>query len=428
MRFVDVPHMVRWVRQVGPETVLAGMIDAMEADFRRWESFELRPRVASHSAVGVIELMPTSDHETYSFKFVNGHPSNPAHGCQTVTAFGVLADVATGYPRLLAEMTLLTALRTAAASGMATRMLARQDATSLALIGAGSQAEFQALAVKAVRPLTEVLAYDVDPRACAKLRDNLAPYGIDVHVADSVAEAVDGADIITTCTADKRNAAVLRRHEVRPGVHINGIGGDCPGKTELDADILDMGQVFVEHAEQTRVEGEIQVKDHAYPVTELWEVLAGRRPGRLSDEQVTIFDSVGFAVEDFSALSYLDAALSAPCGDRFYQEIDLIASPSDPKDLFGLLRSQPSPARLSGALLPDQALDRVLSRISVFGISVQDGPTHGGQDDAIALGEGPCHVMSTRQHAMASGSGQPGLGLLQRQRDDEIVDDVAVLR
>lgn len=428
MRFVDVPHMVHWVRQAGPEAVLAGMIDAMETDFQRWESFELRPRVASHSAVGVIELMPTSDHETYSFKFVNGHPSNPARGCQTVTAFGVLADVATGYPRLLAEMTLLTALRTAAASGMATRMLARQDAECLALIGAGSQAEFQALAVKAVRPLTKVLAYDVDPRACAKLRDNLAPYGIDVHVADSVAEAVDGADIITTCTADKRNAVVLHRHEVRPGVHINGIGGDCPGKTELDAGILDMGQVFVEHTEQTRIEGEIQVKDHAFPVTELWEVLAGRRPGRLSDEQVTVFDSVGFAVEDFSALTYLDASLSAPGGDRFYQEIDLVAAPADPKDLFGLLHSQPSPARLEGMLPPDPALDRVLSGLSAFGISVQDGPTHGGQDDAIAIGAGLRRAVGAGQHSLASAGGQPGLGLLQRQHDDQLIDHVAVLR
>lgn len=255
MRFVDVPHMVRWMRQTGPQTLLAGMIEAMEKDFRRWDSFELRPRVASHSEIGVIELMPTSDGQTYAFKFVNVHPSNPARGYQTVTAFGVLADVHNGYPRLLAEMTLLTALRTAATSGMVTRLLARQDSRHLALIGAGSQSEFQVLANRAVRPIERVSVYDVDPAASQKLRRNLAAYDIEVEIADSASQAVAGADIITTCTADKRNAQVLSRHDIRPGVHLNAIGGDCPGKTELDPGILDMGPVFTEHTPQTRIEG-----------------------------------------------------------------------------------------------------------------------------------------------------------------------------
>lgn len=337
MRFVDVPHMVRWMRQTGPQTLLAGMIEAMEKDFRRWDSFELRPRVASHSEIGVIELMPTSDGQTYAFKFVNGHPSNPARGYQTVTAFGVLADVHNGYPRLLAEMTLLTALRTAATSGMVTRLLARQDSRHLALIGAGSQSEFQVLANRAVRPIERVSVYDVDPAASQKLRRNLAAYDIEVEIADSASQAVAGADIITTCTADKRNATVLRREDIRPGVHLNAIGGDCPGKTELDPDILDLGPVFTEHTPQTRIEGEIQAKPAHYPVTELWEVLAGAQPGRTSAEQVTIYDGVGFAVEDFTGLVFLEDCLKQPGGERFYEEIDLVAAPSDPKDLFGML-------------------------------------------------------------------------------------------
>ena len=337
MRFVDVPHMVRWMRQTGPQTLLAGMIEAMEKDFRRWDSFELRPRVASHSEIGVIALMPTSDGQTYAFKFVNVHPSNPARGYQTVTAFGVLADVHNGYPRLLAEMTLLTALRTAATSGMVTRLLARQDSRHLALIGAGSQSEFQVLANRAVRPIERVSVYDVDPAASQKLRRNLAAYDIEVEIADSASQAVAGADIITTCTADKRNAQVLSRHDIRPGVHLNAIGGDCPGKTELDPGILDMGPVFTEHTPQTRIEGEIQAKPAHYPVTELWEVLAGAQPGRTSVEQVTVYDGVGFAVEDFTGLVFLEDCLKQQGGERFYEEIDLVAAPSDPKDLFGML-------------------------------------------------------------------------------------------
>ena len=97
-RFVDVHNMVRWAAGRGVETIISEMIVYLEDDFRRWASFDKSPRMASHTPFGVIELMPTSDHETYGFKYVNGHPSNPARGFQTVTAFGVLADVHNGYP------------------------------------------------------------------------------------------------------------------------------------------------------------------------------------------------------------------------------------------------------------------------------------------------------------------------------------------
>lgn len=334
MRLISVNDMVRWVRDTGAQPIIAGMIDALEEDFKRWEVFDKRPRVASHSPIGVIELMPTSDGEMYGFKYVNGHPSNPSRGLQTVTAFGVLADVMSGYPLMIAEMTVLTALRTAAMSGLATRVLAREDAKKLGMIGAGSQSEFQALAMLAVRPIEEICVYDVDPKASEKLRANLAPMGIDIQIKDNPRDAVDGADIIITCTADKRNANVLIDQWVPAGVHINGLGGDCPGKTELESEILDRGPVFVEHTEQTRIEGEIQQKDPDFPVTELWKVITGQAPGRESAEQVTIFDSVGFAIEDFMALRYVDQAVQ---GTDYVKSIDLIADPQDPKDLFGMV-------------------------------------------------------------------------------------------
>ena len=109
--FVSVDHMMKLVHHIGIEEMLRGIADYIETDFKRWELFDKTPRVASHSDTGVIELMPTSDGDVYGFKYVNGHPSNTADGLQTVTAFGLLADVATGYPVLLSEMTLLTALR-----------------------------------------------------------------------------------------------------------------------------------------------------------------------------------------------------------------------------------------------------------------------------------------------------------------------------
>ncbi|TDW29493.1 ornithine cyclodeaminase [Cryobacterium psychrophilum] len=334
VRFVDVANMTKWIAQDGVEPIITGMVDYLEQDFLRWELFDKTSRVPSHSDSGVIELMPTSDGDTYAFKYVNGHPLNPSRGFQTVTAFGVLANVSNGYPTFWSEMTLLTALRTGATSAMVARLLARPDSSTLALIGAGTQSEFQALAFRAILGITEIRIWDTDPAAMEKFARNMAPLGFDIVVATSAREAVRGADIVTTCTADKANATIVTNDMIEPGMHLNAIGGDCPGKTELDAEILRRATVFVEFPPQTRVEGEIQQLDADSPITELWQVMAGRAAGRTSAEQVTVFDSVGFAIEDFSALRYVRDAVD---GTGFYDEVDLIANPADPKDLFGLV-------------------------------------------------------------------------------------------
>ena len=122
--FVSVEKMMDLVLSTGIETFLTELAAYIEDDFRRWESFDKVARVAAHSIDGVIELMPASDGRLYGFKYVNGHPKNTRTGRQTVTAFGVLADVDTGYPLLLSEMTILTALRTAATSAVAAKYLA----------------------------------------------------------------------------------------------------------------------------------------------------------------------------------------------------------------------------------------------------------------------------------------------------------------
>ncbi len=339
--FVDVRNMVRWMIESGAEQLIARMSAYIEDDFRRWEAFDKTPRVASHTPFGVIELMPTSDYETYAFKYVNGHPSNPARGFQTVTAFGMLADVHNGYPVFLSEMTLLTAMRTAATSAMAARHLARPDSSRMAMIGAGSQAEFQALAFRGALGIEDLTVWDTDPAALDKFERNLGPLGFRITRASSGAEAVRSADIVTTCTADKALARVLLDEQVEPGMHINGIGGDCPGKTELDPAILERADVFVEYTPQTRIEGEIQQMDADFPVTELWQVVTEAAPGRTSPEQITLFDSVGFAIEDFSALRFLRDDVT---GTDYVAALDLVAAPDDPKDLFGMV-SALSPVR-----------------------------------------------------------------------------------
>lgn len=341
VRFVSVKNMTRWIAETGVEAIVRGMVGYLEKDFSRWPQFDKIPRVASHSREGVIELMPTSDGETYSFKYVNGHPSNPAAGFQTVTAFGMLATVSNGYPTMLSEMTLLTALRTAATSALAARILARKDSKVMGMIGAGTQSEFQALAFREMLGISSLRIWDTDPAALDKFIRNVAPLGFDIVRATDARDAIRGADIVTTCTADKTNATILTADMVEPGMHLNAIGGDCPGKTELDPEILRHGDVFVEFPPQTRIEGEIQQLEADSPITELWKVITDQATGRTSAEQITIFDSVGFAIADFSALRYLHDAVE---GTPFYEEIDLIAEPSDPKDLFSLVATVAVPA------------------------------------------------------------------------------------
>lgn len=333
--FVSVDNMMRLVHHIGIETFIADLARNITEDFAKWDQFDKTPRVGSHSDVGVIKLMPTSDGVLYGFKYVNGHPKNMGEGLQTVTAFGVLSDVYSGYPLLLTEMTLLTALRTAAMTAVATKHLAAPGATTMAMIGNGAQSEFQCLAVKAVCGISHVRLYDLDPAATAKCARNLDGLGLHVTQCASPEEAIEGAQVITTTTADKDMQTILTDNMVGAGVHINAIGGDCPGKTELHRDIVARAHIFVEYPPQTRIEGEIQQMPADHPVTELWQVITGQRQGRKSAGDVTLFDGVGFAIEDFSALRYVhDRIKDTP----YYVDLDLIADPDDPRDLFGMLK------------------------------------------------------------------------------------------
>jgi ornithine cyclodeaminase len=344
--FVSVDNMMKLVLAVGVERFLTELAGYIEDDFRRWELFDKTPRVGSHSADGVIELMPTSDGQLYGFKYVNGHPKNMREGLQTVTAFGVLADVGSGYPMLLTEMTILTALRTAAMSAVAAKYLAPRGSRTMAIIGNGAQSEFQAMAFKALVGIDKLRLYDIDSTASRKCAKNLAGMGFDITICTTGQEAVEGADVITTVTADKQNATILTDNMVGPGTHINAVGGDCPGKTELHRDILLRSDIFVEFPPQTWIEGEIQQLPHDHPITELWQVITGQKTGRSSDRQITLFDSVGFAIEDFSALRYVRDKLR---DTGLYEELDLLADPDEPRDLFGMLLRAKAAGELAAA-------------------------------------------------------------------------------
>ena len=356
-QFLSADDVATIVIRQGIAESLRGMADAIQADYLRWQDFDKHARVGNHSALGVIELMPIADASTYTFKYVNGHPSNTALGLSTVMAFGVLAKVDTGEPELLSELTLTTAIRTAAMSALAARVLARPGSLRMALIGNGAQSEFQAMAFHHLLGIQEVRLFDTDPLATAKLVANLRHTGLRLVSCASAAQAVRGADIVTTVTADKTSATIITPDMVEPGMHINAVGGDCPGKTELHPGVLRGASVFVEYEPQTRIEGEIQQMDADFAVTELWQVLQGQAVGRTSQAQVTVFDSVGFALEDFSALRYMrDCARRLGIG----QPLALIPALADPKDLFGLIRPQTVPRVQRAEALRSNAAETAL--------------------------------------------------------------------
>jgi ornithine cyclodeaminase len=342
--FLSAPEMAELVKRKGVQYCIETIASYIEADFTRWQDFDKSARVANHSKDGVIELMPISDDSLYSFKYVNGHPSNTQKGLSTVMAFGVLADVDSGAPLLLSELTLTTALRTAAMSALAAKHLARKNSRIMALIGNGAQSEFQALAFLHLVGIEELRLFDIDPAATQKLVKNLQSInlqgkGLKITICASTREAVRGADIVTTVTADKAYATIITADMVAPGMHLNAVGGDCPGKTELDTRILQGTSeydtaVFVEYALQSRVEGEIQHMPADFAVTEMWQVITGAKAGRVSDAQVTVFDSVGFALEDYAALRFVhDTARNLGMGER----VSLIPQLANPKDLFSSL-------------------------------------------------------------------------------------------
>ncbi|MDO5653039.1 MAG: ornithine cyclodeaminase [Brachymonas sp.] len=340
--FLGAQDVVELIRNKGLVTTLRDVARTIHEDFLRWDDFDKAARIANHSPLGVIELMPIADAHTYTFKYVNGHPANTARGLPTVMAFGVLADVATGMPLLVSELTLITAIRTAATSVVAAQALARPESRSMALIGNGAQAEFQALAFHCLMGIDEIRLYDTDPFATEKLvahlRQSPDAANLRLKVCTSAAQAVQGADIVTTVTADKRNAVILTADMLEPGMHLNAVGGDCPGKTELAPEVMQAAWVFVEYEPQSRIEGELQHMPADFAVTELWQVLHGDVVGRNNEEDITLFDSVGFALEDFSALRYIYALARA---NKRGHALQLVPDLADPKDLYASLAPAP---------------------------------------------------------------------------------------
>jgi ornithine cyclodeaminase len=337
MKILEIQDIKKIIDTIGHREFSLLLIKTLEEDYSNWNSFDKTSRVASHVDGGVIELMPISDNSLYAFKYVNGHPDNPKNNDFTVMATGQLSKVSSGEPLMFTEMTLLTAFRTAANSAMAAKYLAKKDSKILTLIGTGSQSEFQYLAFSYIFDLKEVRFFDIDPNAMKKFAKNMEPYNIKITSCKDTIDAIKGADIITTCTADKKYQTILTKEMIKNDVYINAIGGDCPGKTELESKLVESCVVVCEYLEQCKIEGEIQQLPKDYTCTEFYEIILGKKSINVATHGTVIFDSVGFAIEDYSTLKLVyELANKLDIGKDMY----MIPKLNDVKNLYSLLENE----------------------------------------------------------------------------------------
>lgn len=334
MKLVDINCIRKIIKKVGLFNLFDLVIERIEYDYKNWDDFVKNPRHATHSDVGVIELMPASDSEYYGFKYVNGHPGNTKDGKLSVMALGMLATIGDGLPVMFCEMTLLTAIRTAATSALVAKYCAKPSSKVLGVIGTGAQAEFQIIALSRVFKFEKIIGYDNNYAALEKTKYNLKQLNIDFIIANSLDEVLVDVDILTTATANKKKDVILNADDVPEGCHINAIGGDCPGKTELDINQFTNSHIVVEYLPQTQIEGEIQDLKTDIPLTEFHDVVKYNVVPRKDDKMITIFDSVGFALEDYSALRVIYDLASQ---HNIFITGDFIPKVSDPKNLFATI-------------------------------------------------------------------------------------------
>lgn len=331
---LTIQELQKLIQRVTIKKFFALLITELETAYGRWHDFQKSPRHATHVENGVMELMPISDDQYYTFKYVNGHPGNTQRNRLTVAAVGMIADVKTGYPLFFSEMTLLTAFRTAATSALAAQYLAKKNSHTIGIIGTGAQSEFQVMAQSVIFPVKTVRYFDIHAQAMKKFQKNLSHESFQLIACKSAKEVLENCDIITTATAQKSKQKILMQDWLQPGLHINGIGGDTPGKTELDAAILDHAKIVVEYFPQSKVEGEIQsLQNNEKIYAELWELVSHKKKGRVNDTEITLFDSVGFALEDYAILKLVYTL----CQEyKMGVPMDLVPDIKDPRDLFEL--------------------------------------------------------------------------------------------
>lgn len=258
---------------------------------------------------GVTLFMPAylSADDAMAVKVVSVFNDNPDKGLPLIHALVVVVDAETGAPEAVMDGTYLTALRTGAASGVATEVLARQDAYVTAIFGAGAQGRTQLESVCAVRPVEEAWIYDIDREQAEMVADEMSEFlSLSVRVAETPAQAVRQADVL--CTATTSLNPVFRDADLLPGTHINAIGAYTPQMQEIPPETILRAKVVIDHREAALAEaGDLLIPMEQGLMTaehihaELGEIVVGARPGRETSEEITLFKSVGVAVQDVAA-------------------------------------------------------------------------------------------------------------------------------
>jgi len=252
---------------------------------------------------GDFRAMPAYIDGMAGVKWVCGYPNNSRYNLPSVMATIILCDPKTGCPLAIMDGTYITTLRTGAAGGVAVKYLARRDSSSIGMVGAGVQARAQLLAISEVLPrIEEVKVFDLRKDTSLKYAEEVGTeLNMNIRPVESIEEATE-ADIVVTTTPSRE--PIVKRHYIRPGTHINAIGADAKGKQELDADLSASAKVVIDDIEQASHSGEINVplSKGLIKVEEIYgtlgEVVAGMKTGRENDEEITIFDSTGLAIQD----------------------------------------------------------------------------------------------------------------------------------
>ena len=297
-----------------PECIEA-MAEALAALARGEVHNPLRSVLRPEGASGFLGLMPAyrgGAKPAYALKEICLFPGNPARGLDTHLGAVILHSGDTGEPLAIMNASAITAIRTAAVSALATKLLARENASTLAIIGAGVQARSHLQAIPVVRKIREVRIFSrTRAHAEALLQEN-------VHMTNSIEEALRGADIIVTATSSKE--PVIRRQWISDGAHINAVGSSVATSREIDPATMAAASLFVDRRESTINESGdylMALRDGAKPEirAEIGEILTGAAKGRTSNEQITLFKSLGIAIEDLAAAQFLfDKAKAAGAG------------------------------------------------------------------------------------------------------------------
>ncbi|MBU4312545.1 MAG: alanine dehydrogenase [Candidatus Omnitrophica bacterium] len=290
---------------------LIGIKDAMKAIEKVFRYFgqgktEMPPKIYIHldKYKGDFRAMPAYVEGLKSsiLKWVNVHPENKKKGLPTVMAIIILSDPRNGYPLCIMDGTYATALRTGAAGGIAAKYLARRDSRTLALLGCGAQAKTQLAALCEVFAIDKVNTWDIKRSQSLSFLKGIRALGLKTRISNSVRDCVKDCDIVVTTTPSR--SPLVKLEWLKKGVHINAIGADAKGKRELDVRILKRAKIVVDSWEQASYSGEINVplargelsKKDIY--ADIGEIVTGKKKGRTSADEITLFDSTGLAVQD----------------------------------------------------------------------------------------------------------------------------------